>query len=764
MPETNTVKTGDMEKAVMERIQAANSVLILMKKEPSVDEMATAIGLEMVLDEMGKRATVLYNGEIPGEIRFLEPEKSFAKNTEVLQDFVISFKQMMADHLRYDIVGDEVKVYISPYRQKITESDLKFSYGDAAVDLVIELNIRGMTELDRTGIEKILNQAETVEIATDELERTGQNTWVNKKASSVAEMIAGLIEKMPEAKIRREAANALLAGILMATEKFMNQKTTSETMGVAQKLMQAGASQAELIKEIEKGIAEAKAEKMEKTKKTEDATKTNTEEKMESTTETNNGGAPVEVEAVNAEALTETEATAATEVSTTDAGIPDGGVAESAETQTPVGVGVGTGVLAGAEAAATGVAGEVATEMAGAGVAGVGAVAGADTVKDDVVAKVDAAAAQAVAEMAKSGEKKVKIPEEKIGEIEQIAEKMRAEKAQKEVEAKLDEMMAPKAAPIEEYQAEEVLGDGTAKAVERVRTAGVYPGAEVEDFVSVQPKEWQTKDYAAMMEKELEESAGDENPAATAANAFGAGDAGANMPEMDYTATEGVENAPGFDPSAVAGVEGGGNGGAASGADIPGVHGETSEVPEMKPEPMRKIERPEAVVQTMTEDQLKQPWEIGMNAAGTGSMEMNAEGGVGVNGDTSVNAGTNGDFSANSGVNGDSGTSDFNVSAGKNGGFEIPGNEVNAVPEANSEANKGNAAGDFSVPIPNNGNGGVGELSPVDGLPMPGGMNTAGGTMESPQMPEVTNESTVNENGGGNAGSGDVGAFHIPGM
>ncbi|MDO5481254.1 MAG: hypothetical protein Q4F60_02835, partial [Candidatus Saccharibacteria bacterium] len=505
MPEMNTVKAGG-EKEIVEKIQAANSILILMKKKPSVDEMAAAIGMEMILDGMGKRATILYSGEIPGEIRFLEPEKSFAKNTEVLQDFVVSFKQVMADHLRYDVVGDEVKIFISPYRKKITENDLSFSYGEAVVDLVVELNIQKVAELSREGIEQILNKAETVQIATGEVERTKGSVWVNKAASSVAEMVAGMMEKMPEAKIRKEAANAFLAGIVVMTEKFMNQKTTPETMGVAQKLMQVGANPAEIMAEIEKG-------------------------KKMGALETESGVV---------------------------SGTEDGG-------------GVNSGV-------ASGVANALNEE------------AKVEKIeKMEVEKKVDGA----------NGEKKVKIPEEEIKELDKLAEKMNTEKAENLAREKIDEMMKPKEEPVVEHRVEDVLGEGAAKSAEKIRNTGIYPGADLDDYVEVQPQAWRTKDYEAMMDKELEE-----NPAAVAAAEVGSATGnglGADVPVMDYTATAGVEDAPGFDAEMVSGVAGAEN------------VGEVSAAAEGQVEPMRKIERPKAVEQTMTEAELKQPWEIGAN-------------------------------------------------------------------------------------------------------------------------------------------------------
>ena len=58
--------------------------------------------------------------------------------TESLQDFVIALNKDKADHLRYKIDGDFVKVYVTPYKTTISGDDIEFSRGDYNVDLVIK--------------------------------------------------------------------------------------------------------------------------------------------------------------------------------------------------------------------------------------------------------------------------------------------------------------------------------------------------------------------------------------------------------------------------------------------------------------------------------------------------------------------------------------------------------------------------------------------------------------------------------------------------
>ena len=125
MPSQKTQpKATDIVAQVAERIRTSDNVLVALSKDPSVDELSAALGLTFMLDKIGKRATAIFSGAIPNAIEFLEPEKTFEANTDSLQDFIIALDKEKADHLRYKIDGDYVKVFITPYKTTINESDM----------------------------------------------------------------------------------------------------------------------------------------------------------------------------------------------------------------------------------------------------------------------------------------------------------------------------------------------------------------------------------------------------------------------------------------------------------------------------------------------------------------------------------------------------------------------------------------------------------------------------------------------------------------
>ncbi len=239
---------GDFIKKVVDKIKSSENILVVLSRSPSIDEIAAALGLTMFLDGMQKHTTAVYSGRIPDSLAFLQPAETFETNTDSLQDFIIALDKDKADHLRYKLEGDFVKIFITPYKTIITSDDLVFSRGDFNVDFVIAINVSSSNNLDYALKEhgRIMRDASVVNITAGEPGRFGEIEWSNPVASSLCEMITNLvfaIQDPDEKELDHDVATTLLAGIVAATERFSNDRTNPDTLGIASKLMSMGADQ-----------------------------------------------------------------------------------------------------------------------------------------------------------------------------------------------------------------------------------------------------------------------------------------------------------------------------------------------------------------------------------------------------------------------------------------------------------------------------------------------------------------------------------------
>ncbi len=235
----------NIKQSIIDRLKQTNNVLVTVKANPTVDQLAACIGLTLFLNKQGKHATAVFSGAVPSTIEFLKPEETLEKDTNSLRDFIIALDKSKADKLRYKVEDKVVKIFITPYRTSLSQDDLDFSQGDFNVDVVIALGVHAREELDQAIVAhgRILHDATVVSINNSKAADLGALNWNDDKASSLCEMTAGLVESLQPNSLDAQMATAFLTGVVAETDRFSNPKTTSVTMSLSAKLMAAGANQ-----------------------------------------------------------------------------------------------------------------------------------------------------------------------------------------------------------------------------------------------------------------------------------------------------------------------------------------------------------------------------------------------------------------------------------------------------------------------------------------------------------------------------------------
>lgn len=247
---------GNARQQIVEKIKGSSNILVTVSSNPSVDALSAALGLTLMLNKLGKHATSVFSGEIPPAISFLDPSKTFEDSVDSLRDFIIALDKEKADHLRYRLDGDVVKIFITPYKTTISERDLEFSQGDYNVELVIAIGVNDKQHLDKAleAHGRILHDAAVASIdAGSNSSSLGNIAWQDTGASSLCEMLVGLGDSIKDEDVLLDdqTATALLTGIVAETDRFSNNKTSSKTMTIAAQLMAAGANQQLIAAKLE---------------------------------------------------------------------------------------------------------------------------------------------------------------------------------------------------------------------------------------------------------------------------------------------------------------------------------------------------------------------------------------------------------------------------------------------------------------------------------------------------------------------------------
>lgn len=249
MADTNALKQ------IADKIKDSSNVLVTVNSNPSVDELSAALAITLFVNKLNKHATAVFSGAVPPAIEFLQPEKTFENTVDSLRDFIIALDKEKADHLRYKVVDDMVKIFITPYRTTISEQDLEFSQGDYNVEVVLAVGVQNESDLDRAleSHGRILHDATVAAISLGVPTKLGGIEWNDASASSYSELLFQLAEAVKGDKnlLDEQIATAFLTGIVAATNRFSNEKTTSKAMTISAQLMSAGANQQLIATKLE---------------------------------------------------------------------------------------------------------------------------------------------------------------------------------------------------------------------------------------------------------------------------------------------------------------------------------------------------------------------------------------------------------------------------------------------------------------------------------------------------------------------------------
>jgi hypothetical protein len=247
----------EQRQAIADRLKQSNNILVTVSSNPSVDQLASCIGLTLALNKMGKHATAVFSGSVPSTLEFLQPEKTLEKNTDSLRDFIIALDKAKADKLRYKVEDKVVKIFITPYKTSISDKDLDFSQGDFNVDVVVALGVHQQNELDQaiTAHGRILHDAVVATVNTKPGGELGTINWLDNTASSLSELTVQLLDVIDKEIMDGQMATAFLTGIVAETNRFSNERTTPQVMSISAELMGHGANQQLVATKLEEPAA-----------------------------------------------------------------------------------------------------------------------------------------------------------------------------------------------------------------------------------------------------------------------------------------------------------------------------------------------------------------------------------------------------------------------------------------------------------------------------------------------------------------------------
>ena len=246
------------ENKALEVIKAANNILIT-PSDPDGDSIGTALALNHVLKKIGKKTTVISTNEVPDYLKFLPFVDQIEKELTISNDFIISLSTEKAnvDHLKYEVKQDKIDIIITPKSGAFTEADLTSNRSGVEFDLIITVDTGDLVQLgklheDNPELFKTIPVLNIDHHASNG--KFGTYNFLNYKVAATTQMLTPLLMQLEKEHgqklIEEDVATLLLVGIITDTGSFQHSNTSPEAFEVAADLLERGARQQEIIKEI----------------------------------------------------------------------------------------------------------------------------------------------------------------------------------------------------------------------------------------------------------------------------------------------------------------------------------------------------------------------------------------------------------------------------------------------------------------------------------------------------------------------------------
>lgn len=246
-----------MERLVWQQVQdlfhRATAVLIALPKQPSTDAIASGLALFLLLEKMGKKATVVSDEfALPDNHAFLPGSDVIKPNLSATRKFTITLNlaQAQVEDLSYDIEEDKLNIYITPKQGMFRDEDLHSEASKTEYDLIVVFDAADLESLGATFDNNTELFYNTPIINIDHRASNtnfGQVNVVELTATSTSEVLFTLVQEMNPQLLDEHAATNLLAGIISKTKSFQSSNVTPRSLAVAGHLIASGARRDEII-------------------------------------------------------------------------------------------------------------------------------------------------------------------------------------------------------------------------------------------------------------------------------------------------------------------------------------------------------------------------------------------------------------------------------------------------------------------------------------------------------------------------------------
>jgi len=243
-------------------IDNSKNICLIPSQNNEPESLTSVLALFYTLKELNKNVNLII-GDFPEKLDFLIPSPDFIASPKNL---VISIPRNMADvsQIYYEKNEENLKIHLTVDKGRIKKEGVSFYFHEPKPDLVITVGIKDLhnqlsDRLDSFGFildAPILN----IDTSISNYSYNGENLRFGKinlvEQKSTSEIVLDMIQSIDQNLIKKNAANCILAGLVIFYENFRSPQITPKVFEIAADLVKRGANHQQIIGNLEKATEE----------------------------------------------------------------------------------------------------------------------------------------------------------------------------------------------------------------------------------------------------------------------------------------------------------------------------------------------------------------------------------------------------------------------------------------------------------------------------------------------------------------------------
>lgn len=229
-------------------------MLVAFRAQADSDAVTGALALFLFLEKIKKNADLVSAGfKLPEKLGFLPKKEKISSSVSHLKKFVISIDTTLTglEQLSYDLVNNELKIFITPKTGYLQNENLKAAQTDFKYDLILTV---GSPDLDSLGSlysnnRELFYKVPIINIDNSASnERYGQINIVDTSATAISQIIFQIIKDLGEEYLDQNIATTLFCGLMEKTGGLKTKNINPQALLSAGKLLGYGADKETVVK------------------------------------------------------------------------------------------------------------------------------------------------------------------------------------------------------------------------------------------------------------------------------------------------------------------------------------------------------------------------------------------------------------------------------------------------------------------------------------------------------------------------------------